>query len=209
MNSLRNATPEPVKQFVQRYDELKKAYDASRNFEEKQKLSEQLLTLYDNYNKFSKNIQENFDVLLLHEMILIQDSFFNYCQLKGVSSITDATRTEYLANVLKVKEEELSHYKETIKRNKENIETLVKELNDSVGQGRVVIKDIRELASLKDPTNIYNYETEMLLRWNYAAATDMLRMYMLKEYGGILHRPGYHATIFSGNSAKNYGGRRK
>ncbi|QHP83352.1 LifA/Efa1-related large cytotoxin [Chlamydia suis] len=185
VNSLRNATPEPVKQFVQRYDELKKAYDASRNFEEKQKLSEQLLTLYDNYNKFSKNIQENFDVLLLHEMILIQDSFFNYCQLKGVSSITDNTRTEYLANVLKVKEEELSHYKETIKRNKENIETLVKELNDSVGKGRVVIKDIRELASLKDPTNIYNYETEMLLRWNYAAATDMLRMYMLKEYGGI------------------------
>lgn len=185
VNSLREATPEPVKQFVQRYDKLKKSYDTSRDFDEKQRLSEQLVELYDNYNKFSKEIQSNFDVLLLHEMITIQDSFFNYCQLKGVGAITDETRIEYLEKVLKVKEEDLSHYKETIKRNKESIEKLVKEINDSTGRERVVIKDIRDLKSLQDLTNSYNYETEMLLRWNYAAATDQLRMYMLKEYGGI------------------------
>lgn len=38
---------------------------------------------------------------------------------------------------------------------------------------------------MRDKTNLHNYDTEMFLRWNYAAATDQVRMYMLLEHGGI------------------------
>lgn len=68
---------------------------------------------------------------------------------------------------------------------KRKLKKIIKAVNDDLGEERVKLKDISELKSMQEAQNVYNYELEALLRWNYAAATDQVRMYMLKELGGI------------------------
>ncbi|EEV3547844.1 glycosyl transferase, partial [Escherichia coli] len=50
---------------------------------------------------------------------------------------------------------------------------------------RFQLRDINTLESFKKPQDYFFYQQEMLLRWNYAAASDQVRMNILKEYGGI------------------------
>ncbi|MFJ1510024.1 LifA/Efa1-related large cytotoxin [Chlamydia crocodili] len=185
INDLRGETGEDVKKFIQYYDQLKEKYDSAKNFELKQKYSDDLLEIYDDYNKLDKYIREHFDALFLRNIIVAQDGFFNFCMLKGVDSITDETRIEYLEKVIKLPKEEIDQYKETIKTNKKKIQDIVAKVNQDLGSERVKIKDVKDLTRMKDRMHLYNYETEMLLRWNYAAASDQLRMFMLEEYGGI------------------------
>ena len=189
VEDLRASTDQSVQAFIKDYDELKKKYDekyTQANTEaEKSKYLEDLKGLLDKHNKISEKIRSRFDLLFLKNMIIVQDNFFNYCQLKGIGNIDDNIRIEYLEKEIKLPAEEITKYKELIKTNEEKVKKIIKAVNDDLGKERVKLKDVSELKSMKEAQNVYNYELEALLRWNYAAATDQVRMYMLKEHGGI------------------------
>lgn len=189
VEDLRASTDPSVQTFIKDYDELKKKYDEkytqANTEEEKGKYLDDLKGLLDKHNKISEDIRSRFDLLFLKNMIIVQDSFFNFCQLKGIGNIDDNIRIEYLEKEVKLPAEEITKYKELIKTNEEKVKKIVKTVNDDLGEERVKIKDVSELKSMQEAQNVYNYELEALLRWNYAAATDQVRMYMLKELGGI------------------------
>ncbi|WP_375793455.1 LifA/Efa1-related large cytotoxin [Chlamydia sp. 12-01] len=185
MKEIKEKTPEVAKDFIQYYEELRQKYDFTQDPNLKQQYYDDLVTIYEKYEKLDKGIRENFNALFLRNMIVSQDGFFNFCMLKGSSSITDDIRIEYLEKTIKLPQEEVEQYKKTIEANKKKIQDIVAKVNKDLGSEKVKIKDIKELNSMKDTTNLYNYEMEMFLRWNYAAASDQIRMYMLKEHGGI------------------------
>lgn len=185
VKELREQTSEETKRFVKHYDDLKAKYESTRDFAEKEKYSEDLLALYDDHNKMTKEIRGRFDALFLENMIVAQDGFFNFCLLRGIDSINDETRVEYLEKHLELPKDEIEQYKKTIEANKQKIKTIVDKVNAGLKEPRAYIRDISELRSMREAVNLYNYETEMFLRWNYPAATDQVRMYMLKEHGGI------------------------
>ncbi len=185
VKELRGETSKETVDFLKYYDDLKNKYEKTKNFEEKQKYSEDLLALYDKHQKMAKEVRVKFDSLFLENMIVAQDGFFNYCLVKGIDSIDDNARREYLEKYLKLPADEVAAYKKTVQDNEQKIKNIVDKVNKELGSARAQIVDISSLESMKDTLNTYNYETEMLLRWNYPAATDQLRMYMLKEHGGI------------------------
>ncbi|EFF6236570.1 hypothetical protein BOZ12_004501, partial [Escherichia coli] len=43
-------------------------------------------------------------------MIKLQDNFFNYCIVKGVTEINDELRTNYLKNVIKLSDDDIGNY---------------------------------------------------------------------------------------------------
>ncbi|AFS22807.1 glycosyltransferase sugar-binding region containing DXD motif family protein [Chlamydia psittaci VS225] len=139
----------------------------------------------DSYVALNKSVKDAFNALLLKETVMLQDSFFNFCNMKGIDSISDQIRIEYLKYELGFSNEEIEDYKKLIDNNKKTIQEIVDKVNKDVGSKKVIIRDISELESMRDKTNLHNYDTEMFLRWNYAAATDQVRMYMLLEHGGI------------------------
>ncbi|WP_375793456.1 LifA/Efa1-related large cytotoxin [Chlamydia sp. 12-01] len=185
LNDLRKETGEDVKKFVQYFDELKAKYDSTENLEERQQYYDDLLQMYNDYERVDEHVKNHFNAIFLRNIIVSQDGFFNFCMLKGVDAITDDIRIEYLEKTIKLPKEEIEQYKKTIETNKKKIQDIVSKVNSELGSTRVIIKDVKELTRMKDRTHLYNYETEMLLRWNYAAASDQIRMFMLEEHGGI------------------------
>lgn len=185
IKNLRELVPLSDQEFIKKYDELKSKYESPQSFQDKEEYSKELSTLFDSQTKLDEKIKNQFNALFLKEMVIAQDGFFNFCLLKGITKITDNVRIEYLKNVLKIPQSEIQDYSELINTNKKKIQDLVSQVNQDLQSTKVFIKDIKELQSMQSPDNIYNYELEMLLRWNYAAASDQLRMYMLKEHGGI------------------------
>ncbi|EOR6536302.1 TcdA/TcdB catalytic glycosyltransferase domain-containing protein, partial [Escherichia coli] len=113
-------------------------------------------------------------------MIKLQDNFFNYCIVKGVTEINDELRINYLKNVIKLSDDDIGNYQKTINDNKDRVKKLILDLQKQFGENRISIKDVNSLTSLSKSENNHNYQTEMLLRWNYPAASDLLRMYILK-----------------------------
>lgn len=189
IQDLRSATDESTKAFVKDYDELKQKYEKkvaeTTSQAEKDQYLKDLKDLLEKFTKISDEIRGKFDRLFLKNVIVAQDGFFNFCLLKGLGNINDETSAEYLEKELKLPTEEIEQYKKLKETNKEKIAAIVKQLNEKLGSDRVKIKDIKELQSMKQARNVYNYEQEMFLRWNYAAATDQIRMYMLEEFGGL------------------------
>lgn len=189
IQELRDSTEEATKTFIKEYDELKQKYEQkleNAKSEEKRNLYRQdLQNLLEKYQTISEEVRKRFDILFLKNTVIAQDNFFNYCLLKGLDNISDETRVDYLEKELKLSQEEVEQYKKLKESNREKIASMVKQLNEKLGSERVKIKDVKDLESMKHSQNIYNYELEMLLRWNYAAATDQIRMYMLEEIGGL------------------------
>ncbi|EKT7846804.1 hypothetical protein QC731_005245, partial [Escherichia coli] len=86
---------------------------------------------------------------------------------------------------IKLSDDDIGNYQKTINDNKDRVKKLILDLQKQFGENRISIKDVNSLTSLSKSENNHNYQTEMLLRWNYPAASDLLRMYILKEHGGI------------------------
>ncbi|WP_349821431.1 LifA/Efa1-related large cytotoxin [Chlamydia abortus] len=185
IKKLRASIPESDQAFIKKYDELIQKYDSATNPSDANQYYEDIQGMGKLYNALHKSVRDAFNALLFQETVIQQDSFFNFCTLKGLDSISDQTRIEYLTQELGFSAEEVEDYKKLIESNKKKIEHLVSKVNKDLGENKVFVKDIKELKSMSDNTNRHNYGTEMLLRWNYAAATDQVRMYMLYEYGGI------------------------
>ncbi|HHR5809905.1 TPA: TcdA/TcdB catalytic glycosyltransferase domain-containing protein, partial [Providencia alcalifaciens] len=180
---IRQRVPNQDIDFIKKYNELKKRYQESSP-KEKEYLTE-LHTLFEGYEKISTPLKEMFNLLFLENMIKLQDAYFNYCIINGISDINDLSRITYLRDIVKLSEDDIDSFQKTISDNKLKVNSLINDLQKEFGQERILIKDVNSLKMLSEPDKRYNYQTEMLLRWNYPAASDLLRMYILKEYGGI------------------------
>lgn len=185
ITKLRESVPEADQAFIKKYDELRKKYGSTKNPRLQNQYLEDMRSMREAYVALQKNVRDAFNALLLQETVVLQDSFFNFCNMRGIDSISDQTRIEYLKHELGFSDEEIEDYKKLIENNKKKIKDIVDNVNRDLGSTKVIIRDISELKSMKDKTNLHNYDTEMFLRWNYAAATDQVRMYMLLEHGGI------------------------
>ncbi|EFU97591.1 glycosyltransferase sugar-binding region containing DXD motif family protein [Escherichia coli 3431] len=117
-------------------------------------------------------------------MIGMQDNYFTYCISNGISNTDDISRLNFLTNVLKLSPEVQNDFKSTVEKNKRDIDLLKNIMSQKFGD-RFQLRDINTLESFKKPQDYFFYQQEMLLRWNYAAASDQVRMNILKEYGGI------------------------
>ncbi|AFS20699.1 cysteine protease, YopT-type domain protein [Chlamydia psittaci GR9] len=185
IKKLRASVPKANQEFIKKYDELKQKYRSEKNRNLQNQYLKDIKSMRETYAGLHKSVKDAFNSFFLQETVIQQDNFFNFCSLKGVDSISDQTRIDYLEKELLLPREEVEGYKKLIEKNKKKIEEIVSKVNKDIGENRVFIKDIKELKSMHDRTNLYNYNTEMFLRWNYAAATDQVRMYMLNEIGGI------------------------
>lgn len=185
VKQLKQVIPTPQQAFIQKYEEVKEKYGSEQEPTQKEKYREHLHELYQEYTKLNTEIQNKFDAIFLKNMVNFQDSFFNWCILNGIDTISDQNRIQYLKEQLHLPAEEATQYETTIQNNKKKIEDLVKDINKQLGSERIFIKDIQDLHHMKEGENRFNYDTEMFLRWNYPAASDQLRMYIMQEHGGI------------------------
>ncbi|EFF5273693.1 hypothetical protein AL607_004607, partial [Escherichia coli] len=81
-------------------------------------------------------------------MIKLQDNFFNYCIVKGVTEINDELRINYLKNVIKLSDDDIGNYQKTINDNKDRVKKLILDLQKQFGENRISIKDVNSLTSL-------------------------------------------------------------
>ncbi|HHH6703325.1 TPA: DUF3491 domain-containing protein [Escherichia coli] len=169
--------------FINKYNEIREKYNNSPSGQ--QVYLNQLREIYDDYQKIATPLKHWFNALFLKNMIKLQDDFFNHCIVKGVTEINDESRINYLQNVIQLSEDDINSFYKTIDSNKETVTKIIHNLQREFGENRISIKDVNTLTSLSKAENNHNYQTEMLLRWNYPAASDLLRMYILKEHGGI------------------------
>nr|EEQ8822944.1 hypothetical protein [Escherichia coli] len=75
-------------------------------------------------------------------MIKLQDNFFNYCIVKGVTEINDELRINYLKNVIKLSDDDIGNYQKTINDNKDRVKKLILDLQKQFGENRISIKDV-------------------------------------------------------------------
>nr|EFI2039794.1 hypothetical protein [Escherichia coli] len=90
-------------------------------------------------------------------MIKLQDNFFNYCIVKGVTEINDELRINYLKNVIKLSDDDIGNYQKTINDNKDRVKKLILDLQKQFGENRISIKDVNSLTSLSKSENNHNY----------------------------------------------------
>lgn len=77
----------------------------------------------ETYIELNKRVKDAFNALLLKETVMLQDSFFNFCNMKGIDSISDQIRIEYLKHELGFSDEEIEDYKKLIEDNKKKSKT--------------------------------------------------------------------------------------
>ncbi|EEV3153024.1 hypothetical protein EOK17_004465, partial [Escherichia coli] len=78
-------------------------------------------------------------------MIKLQDNFFNYSIVKGVTEINDELRINYLKNVIKLSDDDIGNYQKTINDNKDRVKKLILDLQKQFGENRISIKDVNSL----------------------------------------------------------------
>ncbi|EHO7952977.1 glycosyl transferase, partial [Escherichia coli] len=145
---------------------------------------ERVKELENKYKSLTRETKEKFNVFFLESMIGMQDNYFTYCISNGISNTDDISRLNFLTTVLKLSPDILDDFKSTVEKNKKDIDLLKDIISKKFGD-RFQLRDINTLESFKKPQDYFFYQQEMLLRWNYAAASDQVRMNILKEYGGI------------------------
>ncbi|EFL9253545.1 glycosyl transferase, partial [Escherichia coli] len=145
---------------------------------------ERVKELENKYKSLTRETKEKFNVFFLESMIGMQDNYFTYCISNGISNTDDISRLNFLTTVLKLSPDILDDFKSTVEKNKKDIDLLKDIISQKFGD-RFQLRDINTLESFKKPQDYFFYQQEMLLRWNYAAASDQVRMNILKEYGGI------------------------
>ena len=108
-----------------------------------------------------------FNLLFLENMIKLQDAYFNYCIINGISDINDLSRITYLRDIVKLSEDDIDSFQKTISDNKLKVNSLINDLQKEFGQERILIKDVNSLKMLSEPDKRYNYQTEMLFEINH------------------------------------------
>ena len=165
-------------------DVILKIQDIQNKKGESNEKRELLKELENKYNQLKNETKERFNVFFLESMIGIQDNYFTYCISNGISSIDDTSRLNFLTTVLRLSPDVQNDFKSSVEKNRRDIESLKDIMSQKFG-ARFQLRDINTLESFKNPQDYFFYQQEMLLRWNYAAASDQVRMNILKEHGGI------------------------
>ncbi|CAG9435796.1 TcdA/TcdB catalytic glycosyltransferase domain-containing protein [Providencia alcalifaciens] len=135
--------------------------------------------------EFNEKLKSNFERFLFSSTLQLQDAVTNYAYANGLLIFNDATRISFLKDVLQYNEEKILDFEEALKSNKDKLEEIKNKLVSIFGENKVNIKSITELPEMKQVHSKHNYQRELILRGNYAAATDQLRAYILKNQGGI------------------------
>ncbi|HHE6471154.1 TPA: TcdA/TcdB catalytic glycosyltransferase domain-containing protein [Providencia rettgeri] len=135
--------------------------------------------------EFNEKLKNNFEYYLFNSILQLQDAIINYSYTKGLLTFNDGNRISFLREVLNYNEEKIKRFEEELKLNKLKLENIKIKLTSIFGNDKLSIKDITELPEMKQVHSKHNYQREINLRGNYAAATDQLRTYILKNHGGI------------------------
>ncbi|ENB4455546.1 YopT-type cysteine protease domain-containing protein, partial [Escherichia albertii] len=134
---------------------------------------------------FHAKLNSLFETNLLKSVLQIQDAVMNYAYTRGILNFSDQDRISFLKEILHYDNERIEKFKEVIHKNKIKTYSLDDELSNIFGQDNFHIHDATKLPEMKKVQYKQRYQQELILRGNYASATDQLRVYILKEYGGI------------------------
>lgn len=134
---------------------------------------------------FNIKLTDLFERCLFKSVLQVQDSVMNYAYIKGLLTFNDNHRIKFLKDILNYDAEKIKKFQQTVEENNRKLRDLEKKLIDIFGKENVNIKDVNELPEMQIAHRKQNYQQELILRGNYAAATDMLRAYILKNHGGI------------------------
>lgn len=134
---------------------------------------------------FNIKLTDLFERCLFKSVLQVQDSVMNYAYIKGLLTFNDNHRIEFLKEILNYDAEKIKEFQQIVEENNRKLRELEKKLIDIFGKENVNIKDVNELPEMQIAHKKQNYQQELILRGNYAAATDMLRAYILKNHGGI------------------------
>ncbi|ENB0951834.1 DUF3491 domain-containing protein [Escherichia coli] len=134
---------------------------------------------------FYAKLNSLFETNLLRSVLQIQDAVMNYAYTRGILNFNDQDRISFLKEILHYDNKRIEEFKEVIHKNKIKTYSLDDELSNIFGQGNFHIHDATKLPEMKKTQYKQRYQQELILRGNYASATDQLRVYILKEYGGI------------------------
>ncbi|WDC04425.1 TcdA/TcdB catalytic glycosyltransferase domain-containing protein (plasmid) [Escherichia albertii] len=168
-------------------------------------LDQKELSDIQNNRPISKTLQDKvthaLEYNILKSQIKIQDAIMNYAYVKGVLDFSDDDRVDFLKNILNQDEKEIEIFRNHIRRNVEKTEKIKEKLITIFGEKNIAIHDVNSLPDMKIVHRKLHYQQELNLRWNYASATDQLRIYILKEYGGIYTdydvAPGYTNIVYN------------
>ncbi|EES7689340.1 hypothetical protein EZR48_004394, partial [Escherichia coli] len=88
--TIQQNTPQKNIDFINLYNEIRKKYNNTPSGQ--QEYLNKLRELYATYQKISTPLKHMFNSFFLENMIKLQDNFFNYCIVKGVTEINDELR---------------------------------------------------------------------------------------------------------------------
>ncbi|HHR5887065.1 TPA: TcdA/TcdB catalytic glycosyltransferase domain-containing protein [Providencia alcalifaciens] len=149
---------------------------------------------------FNQKLKDNFEYHLFKSTLQLQDAVMNYAYTKGLLTFNDHNRITFLKEVLHYDDGKIQYFEQSLKSNKDKLEEIKKKLITIFGEDKLNIKSVTELPEMKQVHSKQNYQRELILRGNYAAATDMLRAIILKNYGGIYSdydiTPAYTPKIY-------------
>ncbi|WP_230480614.1 MULTISPECIES: TcdA/TcdB catalytic glycosyltransferase domain-containing protein [Providencia] len=104
----------------------------------------------------------------------------------------------------------MQSFEKKLKYNKDKLEETKNKLIAIFGPDKLNINSVTELPEMKQVHSKQYYQRELILRGNYAAATDMLRAIILKNHGGIYSdydiAPAYTSNVYQilQDNSKNF-----
>ncbi|WP_411062500.1 TcdA/TcdB catalytic glycosyltransferase domain-containing protein [Vibrio parahaemolyticus] len=159
-----------------------------------------LMLKQDLSEEFNNKLTSLFDTYLFKSVLQVQDAVMNYAYTKGLLTFNDKNRIDFLKEVLHYDDKKIEDFKKNLQGNIEKTANLEKKLIGIFGKDKVNINDVTSLPDMKKVHKKQQYQQELILRGNYAAATDQLRMYILKNHGGIYTdydvTPGYTKEVY-------------
>ncbi len=150
--------------------------------------------------EFNQKLKFNFENHLFRYMLRLQDAVMRYAYVKGVLTFNDQNRISFLKEVLLYDNEKINKFENKLQDNIKKINVIEKKLTQIFGPDKIKLHNVNHLPEMKIVNHKQNYQKELILRANYAAASDMLRAYILKNHGGIYSdndvAPGYTQEVY-------------
>ncbi len=150
--------------------------------------------------EFNNKLTSLFNTYLFKSMLQVQDAVMNYAYTKGLLNFDDNDRISFLKEALHYDEKKIDEFKKILQGNKDKIKEIENKLVEVFGREKIKLNEATSLPDLKKVHRKQQYQQELILRGNYAAATDQLRMYILKNHGGIYTdydvTPGYTKEVY-------------
>ncbi|HHR6147132.1 TPA: TcdA/TcdB catalytic glycosyltransferase domain-containing protein [Providencia alcalifaciens] len=171
---------------------------------------EKLKTTTDLTPEFNEKLKSDFEYHLLSSTLQLQDAVMNFAYTKGLLNFNDKDRIDFLRNILLYSEEKIKTFQKSLYENTQKLHDIEDKLANIFGSDKIRLYNINNLPEMKQVHSKHHYQRELILRGNYAAATDQLRAYILKNHGGIYTdpdvSPAYTSKVYQiiENNSNNY-----